>query len=175
MSFLFCCCFSTYRRRIEKLTTPLDTRHRAWWIRILTSTIARVYKVSFEKRDAFQIPTPQLLGRHCLFCVLQISSHAAREHHRVPVLCCAPDAIVTRVLCFPPRAITNTHTAGVTVMMTATTRDDNKHVVNDKFSIFRLSNTKALWAVERLWNIDLLLLSVKTSFYFVNKIFLNHF
>jgi len=81
MSFLFCCCFSTHRRRIEKLKTSLDTRRRFWWIRTQQSTIARVSKVSFEKNNAFLV-APHCLGRHCLFCVLQASkSHTARDHH----------------------------------------------------------------------------------------------
>jgi hypothetical protein len=96
MSILFCCCFSTHRRRIEKLTTPLDTRRRTGWIRILTSTIARVCKVSFGKKTLEKV-APHLLGRHCLFCVLQ-----APKSRR---------AIITRALCYSNRVRDQFHRA----------------------------------------------------------------
>jgi hypothetical protein len=66
---------------------------------------------------------------HLLKLILPRMSNISIQSIRVPVACryhcqcryimIVSCAIVTRVLCFPPRAIiTNTHTTGITVMMT---------------------------------------------------------
>jgi hypothetical protein len=109
MSFLFCCCFSTHRRLIEKLKTSLDTRRRAWIIRTLTSSIARACKVSFEKNVVFFSDPSAFRASLLVSCA--------------PGTKVTPLAITTRVPCYVylarlslgycafhrARTITNTH------------------------------------------------------------------
>jgi hypothetical protein len=128
MSILFCCCFSTHRRRIEKLKTSLDTRHRDWWMRTLTSTIARVYKVYFEKKDVSN-SVPHLLGRLCLFRVLRYTARDQSLRYRYYATHPTRSSLEGIVL----RA-QHSRTHSTSMMTTTTTRTVTTWSNNDSFA-----------------------------------------